>query len=528
MKPLRFLLLFVASVAGAQTFETAFLNPIAEGADPWVVRGANGQYLWCASDGNRGVAVYQSPRLTSLGEKHLVWRAPETGPYSRQIWAPELHELDGHWYAYVAASDGKNENHRMIVLESAAADPLGDYHFKAELYTGDEVTTRRHNRWAIDGTILALRGRRYFVWSGWRDERDVQWLYIAEMANPWTIRSNRVRLCANDDYVWERVGEKPTERGLAEAPQVLQHDGRTFLTYSTSSSWQPTYKLGLLELARDGDPLDPAAWHKSPVPVFQSTAQVYGVGHNAFALSPSGTEDWLVFHAKMDRGDGWKRAIYVQPFHWRADGQPDFGPPLPPRTPLPLPAGEIRRGVAGAFHSELRDDLRFWDYYGHHELFRVDPAGVRLGGEPAGHVNAFSSGEKLILRDRAWSDCVVRAKLRVVAGGRPAGILFRTTAVSLGFDAQCGYFAGIAAERNEVILGRTDGEHWTLLAQANAPVAYERDHLLEISAVGSEITVSLNGERVLQKNDATWSRGTIGLRVTNSEVIFSELTVADK
>lgn len=515
------LLVLVASVAAQPA---TFLNPIAEGADPWVIRQGNA-YFWCASDGNRAIAIHRSDRLTTLGEKHIVWRAPDTGPYSRQLWAPELHRLDGRWYVYVAASDGKNENHRTIVLESAGDDPLGPYQLKSELYTGDDVASGKNNRWAIDATVLELGGKRYCVWSGWQDTRDEQWLFIAPMANPWTIAGNRVRLCDNDDYVWERVGEKPTERGLAEAPQVLQRNGRTFIVYSTSSSWQPTYKLGMLELAPGGDPMNPAAWKKHGTPVFQSTDRVYGVGHNAFATSPDGREDWLVFHAKQDRADGWKRSLYLQPFRWREDGTPDFGAPIPPRTPLPVPSGETPRATGGTFRETFQRGLGAWDYFGHHELYRVDAAGLHLGGEPGWHVNAFSAGEKVILRDRAWTDCHVTAKLRIVAGGRSAGILFRASAVTLGFDAQCGYFAGISAERNEVILGRTDGTRWELLAQADAPIVYGRDYTLEVSARGPEITVSVDGERRLQKSDPRWPQGTVGLRVVNSEAVFSSVQV---
>ena len=35
-----------------------FVNPIGEGADPWVIRDPNHErYLWCFSDGNRGIAI---------------------------------------------------------------------------------------------------------------------------------------------------------------------------------------------------------------------------------------------------------------------------------------------------------------------------------------------------------------------------------------------------------------------------------------------------------------------------------------
>src|SRR5688500_5858938 len=84
-----------------------FVNPVAEGADPFVVRDGDG-YLWCQTDADAGVTVRRSDRLTSLGEKRVVWRAPDTGPFSAQVWAPELIHLDGRWHIYFAASDGRN------------------------------------------------------------------------------------------------------------------------------------------------------------------------------------------------------------------------------------------------------------------------------------------------------------------------------------------------------------------------------------------------------------------------------------
>src|SRR5688500_7336041 len=271
-----------------------FSNPIAPGADPSIVF-HQGFYYWCSSAGDAVVAVFRSERLTERGEKVIVWRAPARGPHSQQIWAPELHLLDGRWYIYVAASNGRNETHRMIVLESVGDDPTSEFRFKAELYTGDEIGTGARNRWAIDGTILEHGGQRYMLWSGWENDRDEQSLYIATLANPWTLSSNRVRLCRNNDFIWERIDETTATRGLNEAPQVLQRDGRVFVVYSASASWRTTYKLGLLVLTAGGDPMNPGAWTKLSQPVFEATATTWGVGHCGFTQSPDGKEDWIVY-----------------------------------------------------------------------------------------------------------------------------------------------------------------------------------------------------------------------------------------
>ena len=116
-------------------------------------------------------------------------------------------------------------------------------------------------------TVLELNGARYAIWSGWdAPGTDRQYLYIAEMKSPTELVGPRVRICNNDDLLWERVEPDPSKRGLNEAPQIFQSHGRTFLAYSCGASWLPTYKLGMLELI-DSNPLDPAAWKKQPKPV---------------------------------------------------------------------------------------------------------------------------------------------------------------------------------------------------------------------------------------------------------------------
>jgi GH43 family beta-xylosidase len=497
-----------------------FTNPIGEGADPWVIRDPNTpRYLWCMSEGNRAIAIHTSDSVTSMGQKHVVWQAPPSGPVSQQVWAPELHYLDGRWYVYFAASDGENKNHLAYVLRSKTDDPLGQYDLHGPLATGDGEDGMSPNIWAIDMTVLEHHGKRYALWSGWdQPGSDQQYLYIAPMKSPTKLAGPRVRICDNDDFLWERVEPDPSQRGLHEAPQVFQAKGQTAVVYSCGASWLPTYKLGLLELV-GSDPLVPASWKKRPQSVFAGTPSTFGVGHSCFVKSLDDRQWWHVFHAKQDREPGWRRAVFVQPMRVGKRGFPLFGEPIQAGEVLQRPSGDA---VATATFS-----AESLEYYGHHQYFRCNGRTIRLGRIPEHPINEYRSGEKVVFSGFAPKD--VRAEVTIDFHGdsdaRDAGILFRTTGAALGYDAQRGYFAGLIPRTQIVILGRTDGSTWREIARARTRIDAKRPQQLTVQVQGDCITVWHDGSQKIQHTDETYDRGSVGLRVVNVDASFSDLGI---
>ncbi|OYP36467.1 hypothetical protein CGZ80_08780 [Rhodopirellula sp. MGV] len=497
-----------------------FANPIGEGADPWVVRDPNApRYLWCFSDGNRGIAIHTSNSLTSFGKKHVVWQAPDEGPYSKEIWAPELHFLDGHWHIYFAADDGDNHNHKAFVLRSKTDDPIGEYELFGPMATGEGPDRNSPNIWAIDMTVLEHQGKRYAIWSGWdAPGTDQQYLYIAAMKSPTELEGPRVRLCDNADYLWERTEENADSRGLNEGPEVFQSNGRVSIAYSCGASWLATYKLGLLELVGD-DPLDPQSWKKRPQPIFKSTAATYGVGHSCFVQSLDGKQWWHVFHAKRDRNPGWRRVIYVQPMRVGRRGFPVFGEPVMPGTILDLPSGDPQPQT-----STSTDD---YTYFGHHQFFAADGDKIRLGTVPEAPINDYRSGEKVVLNHPVPNDFEASVAVDFLGkeNARDAGILFRCSAPSVGYDAQRAYFAGLIPQTQLVILGRMDGSSWKELRRAETEIDVTKPQQLAIKMTGAQIDVLHNGAAKISHTDKTFASGTVGLRVVNTEAVFSNLVV---
>lgn len=320
--------------------ERLFTNPVANGADPWVIK-KDGIYYSCSAGGG-GIQVSKSAVLSKPGQKVVVWQPPASGWNHANIWAPEMHFFGGHWYIYYAAAPKPGSpfiQQRSGVLESQGADPFGPYTDKGMLYTGDDLRDPASVKWAIDLSPFRMNGQLYAMWSGWEQNADTdktkQHLYIARMSNPWTISSNRVKISSPLES-WETGG--PLD--LNEGPQMLKKKASAFIIYSCRESWLKEYRLGQLRLSDTlRNPLDPANWEKSG-PVFQGTEQVFGVGHCSFTTSPDGSEDWIVYHAKKSTTPGWQRDIRMQRFSWKANGAPDFGVPVPAGVPLQVPAGE--------------------------------------------------------------------------------------------------------------------------------------------------------------------------------------------
>ena len=106
-----------------------------------------GFYFYCESRENKRICIRKSRTIAEIGHDpgKCIWTAPDFGPNSHAVWAPELHRIGERWFVYFAADNGKNKYHRMWVLESEGSDPLGPYHCRGQLET---------EGWAIDGTVL--------------------------------------------------------------------------------------------------------------------------------------------------------------------------------------------------------------------------------------------------------------------------------------------------------------------------------------------------------------------------------------
>ncbi|KAF1987160.1 glycoside hydrolase family 43 protein [Aulographum hederae CBS 113979] len=296
-------------------------------ADPFILCRFDKFYLTFTAGSH--IEIWCSPHLGNFQKtctRHSIWRPPPDTPYSGDLWAPELHALNGRWYVYFAADDPKhgNPSHRMFVLGGppSHADPCaGPWEFLGHL-------RGLPNQWAIDGTVIELDGKNYFVYSGWplgdhSGSHKVQELFIARMFTPTECDESRLPTrISTPDRRWEWSGQS----GINEGPQELKspHDGGrqwSGIVYSCAGSWTKDYKVNTIQWL-GGDPLDVRNWRKGNEPLLQNSRGhgPYGPGHGNFITLDTG-DMVSVFHATDNPTDGWNgRKARVQRVVFTQDG----------------------------------------------------------------------------------------------------------------------------------------------------------------------------------------------------------------
>lgn len=211
---LRVTLALLFPVAAPVMASPDILNPLVkQRADPQVTLAADGYYYLAATvpEYDR-IELRRAHALNGLGaaQAKVVWRRHASGPMSANIWAPELHRIDGKWFLYFTA--GRSDapfDVRLYVIENAAADPLqGEWIERGQLKTGWES-------FALDATTFALHGQRYLAWAQRPPSagKHSTAIYIARMDTPLSITGPAV-LLSTPEHAWERaptVAPKPAQ-----------------------------------------------------------------------------------------------------------------------------------------------------------------------------------------------------------------------------------------------------------------------------------------------------------------------------
>lgn len=362
-----------AITASITVDDTLFCNPIVQPAspDPFITY-RDGWYYYIKSSG--GVNVAKARRLQDIGSAPLVNVFDANQGY-KEFWAPELHYVDGCWYIYAAPVPTGSGRRRMYVLKATVPDDpqspfemvgkMGPTVYNEETGKWELNTDTTQDRYALDGTVLEVGDKRYFIYSahtGVGSQPTTQRLYINEMADAATLMGDRVLLPAGGAAFEKRQND--IGNSICEGPQVFQKNGKVFIIYSTDQSNHDWYQLCLLYADADSDLLNPESWTKYPGPLMTKSDnpldESYATGHACVVSSPDGTEDWLIYHAYQTHNNNFTgdqearcaRAIKVS--YDEETGLPIFGNPAPYSEVIAEPSGTASQ-VALKFEAESAD-----------------------------------------------------------------------------------------------------------------------------------------------------------------------------
>lgn len=293
-------------------------------ADPWVIKADDGGYYFTASVPEFDVIEIRYAKTLkglSQAKPRVIWEKHTTGPMSIDIWAPEMHYIDGRWYIYYAASDvNKRFHNRMFVLGLEGDDPMtGTWRELGRLKT-------ERDAFSLDATTFSVGDKRYAIWAQQDEAKSYNTgLVIAQMVTP-TQTASPETIITEPLLDWERLGFK-----VNEGAAVLKKHGKVFVSYSASAT-DERYAMGLLWANETADLLDAKSWHKLDQPIFTTQAELkrYGPGHNSFVTAEDGKTDLMFYHARnylklqgTPLTDG-NRHTHYRAITWSDEGFPEF------------------------------------------------------------------------------------------------------------------------------------------------------------------------------------------------------------
>lgn len=98
---------------------------------------------------------------------------------------------------------------------------------------------------------------------------------------------------------------------------------------------------------------------------------------------------------------------------------------------------------------------------------------------------------------------------------------------SLGSDSFNGYYLGIDAPSDQVVLVRMGSGSYYQIASSSVVINPDTEYHLKVVAQGSSIKVYVNDVLYIDATDSTWTSGAIGMRSYFAHAHFDNIVVSN-
>jgi beta-xylosidase len=304
--------------------QRTYANPVyhAYFADPFVLRHEGRYYAY-------GTVPEHGRTIPALASDDLIsWRPlgdvlePLGEPGADIYWAPEVAFCDGRFWMYYSAGGEEGEAHRLRV--ATADEPQGPFRDTGVVLDADEP-------FSIDGHPFRDDDGRwylYFCRDFLEGERVGTGIVVAELEDMGSLAGD-VRTVVRPFAEWNLYAARRQWYGrmwdwyTVEGPCVRKRDGRYYCFFSGGAWRKENYGVSY---ATADHPLGPweVAETDGPSIVRTISGEVLGPGHASVVESPSGAEDWLVYHAWDAAATA--RLMRIDRLEWTPDGPRCDGP----------------------------------------------------------------------------------------------------------------------------------------------------------------------------------------------------------
>lgn len=303
-------------------------NPVYGGyfADPYVLKHENSYFAY-------GTVAVRGRTFPALTSKNLVEWEP-LGDVLEPLadgelwyWAPEVAFRDGEFHMYYSAGGEEGEGHKL--RRAVAAQPEGPFRDTGDLVDPDEEFTIDAHPFQDDDGSWYL----FYCIDFLEGDRAGTGIVVDRLDEPGRV-GGRKQTVVRPFADWNLFAAQRTIYGrtwdwyTVEGPFVLKRDGRYYCFFSGGAWREPNYGVSY---AVADHPLDTWVVPERARPTLLQTApeQVLGPGHASIVQSPSGAEDWIVYHGWPPGRDA--RLMRIDRLEWTAEGPRCDGPSLGPR-----------------------------------------------------------------------------------------------------------------------------------------------------------------------------------------------------